>query len=198
MRNAVTKLMIDVRSKLTRKMEEYDAGRGRMDSHNAAILNVFLTNTELWESSENVPTFFNDCGIVCGIDERYSGYLYKNVWYWVTGNFTADQKKLLILESADKERVLFERLHAKFSSPAAKDAAKPRLRIPEEVRVAVWRRDGGMCSTPGCGSKENLEYDHIIPVSKGGSNTVRNIELLCERCNRAKGNRIEEVPFKLE
>jgi 5-methylcytosine-specific restriction endonuclease McrA len=41
-----------------------------------------------------------------------------------------------------------------------------------------------------CGSRERLEYDHIIPVSRGGSNTVRNIELRCERCNRSKGARI--------
>ena len=63
-----------------------------------------------------------------------------------------------------------------------------RERISDEVKVSVWRRDGGSCVR--CGSRENLEYDHIIPVSKGGSNTVRNIELLCESCNRTKSNRI--------
>ena len=63
-----------------------------------------------------------------------------------------------------------------------------RERISDDVKVAVWRRDGGSCVR--CGSRENLEYDHIIPVSKGGSNTVRNIELLCETCNRKKSNRV--------
>lgn len=57
--------------------------------------------------------------------------------------------------------------------------------IPASVRREVWRRDGGICTR--CGSRENLEYDHIIPISKGGSNTARNIELLCEICNRSKG-----------
>jgi len=57
------------------------------------------------------------------------------------------------------------------------------------VRIAVWRRDEGKCAK--CGSRENLEYDHIIPISKGGSNTVRNIELLCEECNRKKRDNIE-------
>ena len=65
---------------------------------------------------------------------------------------------------------------------------KLRQRISEEVQIFVWRRDGGKCVI--CGSQENLEFDHIIPISKGGSNTARKIQLLCERCNRSKGNKI--------
>lgn len=59
-----------------------------------------------------------------------------------------------------------------------------REAIPERVRHEVWRRDGGRCVD--CGSRERLEFDHIIPISKGGSNTARNIELRCEACNRRK------------
>ncbi len=61
-------------------------------------------------------------------------------------------------------------------------------RIPEIVKRAVWRRDQGQCVK--CRCRENLEFDHIIPISKGGSNTARNIELLCERCNREKSDQI--------
>jgi hypothetical protein len=63
-----------------------------------------------------------------------------------------------------------------------------RERVPERVRNQVWRRDQGRCAS--CGSRVKLEIDHIVPVSKGGSNTARNLELLCERCNREKGARI--------
>lgn len=63
-----------------------------------------------------------------------------------------------------------------------------RERMADDIKVAVWRRDGGACVR--CGGRERLEYDHIIPVSKGGSNTLRNIELLCEACNRMKSVRI--------
>ncbi|MGH9199405.1 MAG: HNH endonuclease [Acidimicrobiia bacterium] len=34
------------------------------------------------------------------------------------------------------------------------------------------------------------EFDHIIPLATGGSNTERNVQLLCESCNRQKGARI--------
>ena len=60
--------------------------------------------------------------------------------------------------------------------------------IPKHVQREVWRRDQGRCVE--CGSKERLEFDHIIPFSKGGSNTARNIQLLCENCNRKKSNTI--------
>lgn len=60
--------------------------------------------------------------------------------------------------------------------------------IPSAVRRAVWQRDNGRCTQ--CGSRERLEFDHIISVAKGGSNTERNIELLCEVCNRKKSDSI--------
>jgi Holliday junction DNA helicase RuvB subunit len=75
------------------------------------------------------------------------------------------------------------------SAERARGSPEGRQGIPSEVRREVWRRDGGKCVR--CGSRENLEYDHIIPVTKGGSNTARNIELLCEVCNRSKRDCIQ-------
>jgi 5-methylcytosine-specific restriction endonuclease McrA len=63
-----------------------------------------------------------------------------------------------------------------------------RDKIPSPVRLFVWQRDGGKCVE--CGRKENLEFDHIIPLAEGGSSTERNVQLLCERCNRKKGKGI--------
>lgn len=119
----------------------------------------------------------------------YDTWLYQDTLYGIKGSFTNRQKTLMILEEADKERQKFERLESKFSSEQLQRVKYERERIPESVRVEVWRRDQGKCAQ--CGSRERLEYDHIVPVSRGGSNTARNVELLCEACNRAKGNRIQ-------
>jgi len=60
--------------------------------------------------------------------------------------------------------------------------------IPQDVADKVWNRDGGRCVK--CGSQENLEFDHIIPFSKGGATTYRNLQLLCQNCNREKSDNI--------
>jgi HNH endonuclease len=62
--------------------------------------------------------------------------------------------------------------------------------IPSEIKLEVWKRDGGKCTV--CGSTDNLHFDHVIPYSKGGSSLVaKNIQLLCARHNLSKHDRIE-------
>jgi len=97
------------------------------------------------------------------------------------------------IELEERERLKVQRLRyevrKKLFEEEFKDMAQDgREPIPEEARHEVWRRDGGKCVK--CGSREKLEYDHIIPIAKGGSSTVRNIELLCEKCNREKRDNI--------
>jgi hypothetical protein len=155
-------------------------------------METLLSDSLLWQKSASEPVAI----------ERYHAYerafakdfqgllvLYQDSLYDVRGQVTDDQRRLLVLQAADKERQLFERLKAKFDSPASNTDKPKRERIPEAVRIAVWRRDQARCGR--CGSRERLEYDHIVPIDLGGSNTARNIELLCEHCNRSKSNSIQ-------
>jgi hypothetical protein len=58
--------------------------------------------------------------------------------------------------------------------------------VSATTKQIVYTRDRGVCKC--CGSSLNLEYDHIMPHSCGGSNDVTNIQLLCQSCNRSKSN----------
>lgn len=74
------------------------------------------------------------------------------------------------------------------SMPRAPEIKPRREAIPRVVQREVWQRDGGRCVE--CATREKLCFDHIVPFSRGGSNSVRNLQLLCELCNLSKGNRI--------
>lgn len=67
------------------------------------------------------------------------------------------------------------------------DGKKSR-HISRDVRQTVWRRYGGRCAD--CNADDYLEFDHIIPVAKGGSNSEANVQLLCRRCNNKKSDKI--------
>jgi len=65
--------------------------------------------------------------------------------------------------------------------------------IPQDVKIAVAARDCGRCRQ--CGSSDELHFDHVIAWSKGGSNSIANIQLLCGPCNRRKG--ADDIPATL-
>ena len=81
-------------------------------------------------------------------------------------------------------------LRAKFSTQEAVMPYEHTVRdsITQAMASEVRRRDNGQCRQ--CGSKQNLQFDHIYPVSKGGATTVDNLQLLCRSCNLSKGAKI--------
>ena len=155
-----------------------------------AFYQSLLDDAEFWRKAEIEPQLLDKyVGFSDGKKAVHRLYVFQNCAYVIKGKFSSEHEKLLVQDSFDSERRQFERLRHKFSLAQHTEPRTTRTGIPEDVRVAVWRRDNGHCVR--CGSRERLEYDHIVPVSRGGSNTVRNIELLCEMCNRSKGSEIQ-------
>ena len=87
-------------------------------------------------------------------------------------------------------RTVMDGYRCTFSTPEAMLPYERPTRelIPHAIRGQVWRRDNGRCVQ--CGSRENLQFDHIIPVSEGGATTAHNLQLLCQSCNLSKGAKI--------
>ncbi len=58
------------------------------------------------------------------------------------------------------------------------------------LRFEVLANGNNRCALCGITSRERpLDVDHIIPRSKGGKSTRENLQVLCSKCNRSKGNR---------
>jgi 5-methylcytosine-specific restriction endonuclease McrA len=121
-----------------------------------------------------------------------SHWLYHNYWveFWDANTYRPDEIVLLIKRAVlRQERELARaRQEVETLERFGDLPTVAREMIPDEVRMFVWQRDRGQCVR--CGSRERLEFDHIIPVADGGSSTERNVQLLCEPCNRGKGRSV--------
>ncbi len=75
-----------------------------------------------------------------------------------------------------------------------KEGSLKRVRIPQWVKRAVYFREHGRCAHCGrdiSGLSDSIpkqEFDHIIPLARGGLNDVTNIQMLCEECNQTKSD----------
>lgn len=67
------------------------------------------------------------------------------------------------------------------------DVRYGRQPIPRKLRHEIFKRDGYRCRECGASKDEtSLEIDHILPVAKGGTNDIDNLQTLCRECNRMK------------
>ncbi len=67
--------------------------------------------------------------------------------------------------------------------------------ITSNVIIAMFKEQRGKCNL--CKARlETYHIDHMIPLAKKGKHTIKNIQLLCVKCNESKGCRLEEEPLK--
>jgi hypothetical protein len=96
--------------------------------------------------------------------------------------------------------VLIARFECKRIGPGPNQAvsrrdSKRRARhIPAQVRRAVWERDQGQCTFVGtngtrCNARHYLEFDHVVPLARGGEATVGGLRLRCRAHNQYEAER---------
>ncbi len=75
---------------------------------------------------------------------------------------------------------------------AAANGKYSRRGITNSKRYDVLRRDKFQCVLCGAsGNNANLEVDHIVPITRGGTDEISNLRCLCFKCNRGKHAKIE-------
>ena len=64
--------------------------------------------------------------------------------------------------------------------------------ISDKLRYQVLKRDNFKCCACGASPAKDpsveLHIDHIIPWSKGGESTLKNLQTLCSKCNIGKSD----------
>ena len=83
------------------------------------------------------------------------------------------QECLSALERFDKRKTII---------PNKRRASFSRNR--NQLMLSVIDRDGYICQH--CKINKNLTVDHIFPLSKGGTDDLDNLQLLCRPCNSRK------------
>lgn len=75
-----------------------------------------------------------------------------------------------------------------------RDVKEDTRYIPQALKDRVHLRDRGKCVwiAPGggkCSSRHNLQVDHIVPFALGGTNSLDNLQILCQKHNLLKAER---------
>ena len=122
--------------------------------------------------------------VVARVNER-TYWQFQGRYYWENDDLEADAVYALLVTKQQREQRRVERAVAMVAM-GAEPRVTQRGQIPDDLKQYVWQRDGGRCRH--CGATTELQFDHIIPVAKGGATSDENLQILCGPCNRRKGD----------
>ena len=136
---------------------------------------------------------FCGCATACIAAERLSRK-------WVGIDISDKAAELISMRFEDDlGGLLFKGVHRNDLLKRTDLGKLPRYNCKEN-RIRLYGEQEGRCA--GCKEhfeSRHLEVDHYIARSKGGSDHLDNLQLLCSHCNRMKGNRgMEDLKLKLQ
>lgn len=99
-------------------------------------------------------------------------------------NRLSDQRHSERTRLRNKKHYWADPVYSRLKALARKHGCLPNL------LQQILERDGHMCQY--CWKRENLSFDHIIPVSKGGQTEFWNLQILCRSCNSGKKDKVLE------
>jgi NAD-dependent dihydropyrimidine dehydrogenase PreA subunit len=117
-------------------------------------------------------------------EARRTLWWFRDRFYWDDDDHLAEDVKALVLQRGRRDERRLKSARALMRGEA--NGSPARAPIPQAVARTVFERDGDKCLE--CGSCEDLQFDHIIPVALGGATSPENLQILCGDCNRSKSD----------
>lgn len=117
--------------------------------------------------------------------------------------YKVDGDSYLHLRKFENHQLLNPKREAPSKIPALDSKSRCLKKTTWERLWSEWEKSDKKC--PVCGKQSlflpgrgnvidghvKLHIDHIVPISKGGSNEDDNLRIICAKCNLSKGNSIE-------
>ncbi len=119
--------------------------------------------------------------------------------HWVGIDLSAKAAELVV-ERVEADQGLWRNIVHREDIPQRTDLGPLPAYNSAANKQQLYGQQGGDCA--GCGTHfqpQHLTVDHIIAQSKGGTDHIQNLQLLCGHCNSIKGNRgMEYLKSKLQ
>jgi len=142
-----------------------------------------------------ISEYYSDLHL-CGPKEELINKISDEVFYIIFRNRRVlfNFNEIVALHVA---RLSLEDIEPEFRAWFSSEGRLKRLKPPEWAKRAVFYRDRGRCTR--CNKDlsglinitSDKNYDHIVPIARGGVNDVTNLQLLCEDCNLKKGDEFD-------
>lgn len=206
--------------KLLLKTTKLENGYEKLEYHDKVFYNSFVKKDDWWELTD-LPADHHGLSLEFFIKQLQAYSEEKNnpaaVSFIMTIRPTKLQKTPFIQTAEDSRRLLHldeiiemlqklkDHYWKEYNAPGfvcdvmflckttKKNRSRRRTRIPRGLRHEVFKRDNYTCVE--CGAKKSdgatLHVDHKIPVSKGGTDELSNLQTLCSDCNLNKSDVIQ-------
>jgi hypothetical protein len=151
------------------------------------ILRNSVSGTELYKLEDYWrarPKLFFGMAIFIGSEEWVSPPIFPSARSYGSSWIVLDtsQKQLLWLTDHGEDTL------ARMSS---RPRTKTRRSLPASVRFEVLRRDDFTCKYCGrIAPLVSLQVDHVVPLSRGGTDELRNLVAACSECNLGKSDKL--------
>ena len=111
---------------------------------------------------------------------------------WVGIDISPKAAHLVVERISENQGSLYKDIIHREDVPRRTDLGPIPKYNCKENKDKLYGKQGGYCAGPRCKTHfepRHLEVDHIIAKSKGGTDHIDNLQLLCGHCNSVKGNR---------